>query len=198
LAQRAREALRDLETASISTFHSFAVSLLKERPVEAGLDPRFTALDEIRSELFFREVWELWISRALAERQPLLERALRNGFRMRDLEELARTLRHNRRAVLALQCDSPPTDDEIRERTGELLKRGSHFLGKALVSDKLVDHLEKALQWLRDRKELGRPAWKRRVRPELGRREKPCRQCGLLSGQQIFRFLQPAGTEALA
>jgi ATP-dependent exoDNAse (exonuclease V) beta subunit len=160
LAQRAREALRDLETASISTFHSFAVSLLKERPVEAGLDPRFTALDEIRSELFFREVWELWISRALAERQPLLERALRNGFRMRDLEELARTLRHNRRAVLALQCDSPPTDDEIRERTGELLKRGSDFLGKALKSsDKLVDHLEKALQCLRDpEKNLVRPS----------------------------------------
>ena len=58
---RAREAIDDLEAAAISTFHSFAVSLLKERPIEALLDPHFIALDEIRSELYFREVWEPWI-----------------------------------------------------------------------------------------------------------------------------------------
>src|SRR5262245_57727479 len=45
-ADLAQQALRDLETASISTIHAFAVSLLKERPVEAGIDPRFRALDE--------------------------------------------------------------------------------------------------------------------------------------------------------
>ena len=88
--ERARNALDDLETASISTFHSFAVSLLKERPIEAGLDPRFTALDDIRSELFFREVWEPWINRALTERHPVLEKALRNGFRLQNLVALVK------------------------------------------------------------------------------------------------------------
>src|SRR5881409_2806379 len=45
---RAREALRDLEAGAISTIHAFAVSLLKERPIEAALDPLFSALDQIQ------------------------------------------------------------------------------------------------------------------------------------------------------
>ncbi len=156
LVQRAREALRDLETASISTFHSFAVSLLKERPIEAGLDPRFAALDETGSELFFREVWELWISRALADRESVLELALREGFRLESLEELARTLRLNQRAVRMLKCDSPPAEEEIRRKTGELLERGGSFPDLVLESeDKLAACLETALQWLRDPPESG-------------------------------------------
>ncbi len=58
---RARQALLDLESAAISTFHAYAVSLLKERPIEAGLDPRFTALDELQSQLFFQRIWDAWL-----------------------------------------------------------------------------------------------------------------------------------------
>ena len=110
--ERAREALNDLETAAIPTFHSFAVSLLKERPIEAGLDPHFTALDEIRSELFFREVWDAWISRALMERNPILEKALRNGFRLETLKDLARILRQNWLNIRDLECDAPLTEEQ--------------------------------------------------------------------------------------
>ncbi len=146
---RAREALRDLETASISTFHSFAVSLLKERPVEAGLDPYFSALDEVRSELFFREVWESWIGRALAERDPVLERALRNGFSLQSLQELAGTLRLNINTVRGLHCDSPPTDEQIREQIRDLLRQGIDFRSKILKpEDRLIEHLHRALDWL--------------------------------------------------
>ena len=146
---RAREALRDLETASISTFHSFAVSLLKERPVEACLDPYFSALDEVRSELFFREVWESWIGRALAERHPVLERALRNGFSLPSLQRLAGTLRLNINAVRALHCDSPPTDAQIEEQIRDLLRQGRDFRSRILnPGDRLIEHLERALDWL--------------------------------------------------
>ena len=92
-AERARQALRDLDIAAISTIHAFAVSLLKERPIEAGLDPRFSALDEIQSELLFREVFEAWLGRAVRERRGPLERALRAGLALDGITELARTLR---------------------------------------------------------------------------------------------------------
>ena len=84
-AVRARQALLDLENAAISTFHSFAVSLLKERPIEAGLDPRFTALDELQSQLFFQKVWDAWLQRAIDERRPPLEQALRRGLGLEAL-----------------------------------------------------------------------------------------------------------------
>jgi ATP-dependent helicase/nuclease subunit A len=146
---RAREALIDLETAAISTFHSFAVSLLKERPVEAALDPRFTALNEIRSELYFRDVWEPWIGRALENRNPILERALRNGIRLESLENLARILRLKWLIVRNLDSDSPPPEEQCRQKIQDLLLQGKNLLALAIkVEDKLVAFLERALNWL--------------------------------------------------
>jgi ATP-dependent helicase/nuclease subunit A len=147
----AREALRDLESASISTFHAFAVSLLKERPIEAGLDPHFTALDEIRSELLFRETWDAWIGRALTERHPTLERALKSGIGLPVLQDLARTLRLNGNAVRTLQCDSPPEESDVRKRIDDLLQLGLAFTKQVCDSrDRLLAYLEIAIEWLRN------------------------------------------------
>ena len=41
------EALRELEIARIGTIHAFAAGLLRERPVEAGVDPGFTVADPL-------------------------------------------------------------------------------------------------------------------------------------------------------
>jgi ATP-dependent helicase/nuclease subunit A len=155
----AQAALRDLETASISTFHSFAVSLLKERPIEAGLDPRFTALDEIRSELFFREVWESWIGEALSERTPVLEKALRNGLNLGVLQNVAGILRSNGPAVRTLHCDSPATDEQIQEQMRDLLQQGCALIGQIKdPKDKLLGYLEKAMDWLRNPSQNSAPS----------------------------------------
>ena len=148
-AERARIALRDVETAPISTFHALAVSLLKERPVEAGLDPRFSTLDENQSELLFREVWDAWLQRALKERHEPLERALRSGISLDGLEELARTLRLHARNAQELELVSPLTDDEVREQTRIRLETAYELRSLILNSgDKLVAHLEKTIYWL--------------------------------------------------
>jgi ATP-dependent helicase/nuclease subunit A len=145
----ARKALDDLETAAISTIHSFAVSLLKERPIEAGLDPHFSALDDIQSELYFRKVWEPWIGRALTDRNPILEKALRNGFGLDRLESLARILRLNWLAVRDLSCEPPPTQEQYAAALCDRLNRAKEFYSKAKsAADKLAVSLEKALLWL--------------------------------------------------
>ncbi len=160
--ERAGTALGDLETASISTFHAFAVSLLKERPIEAGLDPRFTALDDIRSELFFREVWEPWISRALTKRHPVLEKALRSGFRFQSLISLARELRLHWLHVRGLECDPPPSEEQFQAEIESRLLQGREFFQNVInPEDKLADCLEKTLTWLlhpsEDGGELSKP-----------------------------------------
>jgi len=154
--ERIREALDDLETASISTFHSFAVSLLKERPIEAELDPRFAALDDLRSELFFREVWEPWISRALMERHPVLEKALRNGFRLLNLVNLAKALRQNWLNIRELACDPPPSEEQAREEIESRLRQAGEYLQNVTnPKDKLAVCLGKALIWLEHPAEEG-------------------------------------------
>jgi ATP-dependent helicase/nuclease subunit A len=53
--RRARldQATQDLYRARIETIHSFASNLLRERPVEAGLDPGFTVMTDLEAQLFF-------------------------------------------------------------------------------------------------------------------------------------------------
>ena len=42
------DALARLEEASIGTIHSFCGEILRERPVESGVSPGFTELDEVQ------------------------------------------------------------------------------------------------------------------------------------------------------
>jgi superfamily I DNA/RNA helicase len=61
------EALRELEIARIGTIHAFAAGLLRERPVEAGVDPGFTVADPLTTRLLLDRTWETWLPGALAE-----------------------------------------------------------------------------------------------------------------------------------
>ncbi|HOW58160.1 MAG TPA: UvrD-helicase domain-containing protein [Candidatus Omnitrophota bacterium] len=50
-----KQSRRDLEKSSISTFHGFASRLLKEHPIEAGVDPDFRVIESEQSELLKEE-----------------------------------------------------------------------------------------------------------------------------------------------
>ena len=62
---RCRRGVRDLDQASIRTLHSFAASLLLERPLEAGLPPGFEVSDEVAAGIRFNEAWDGWLREAL-------------------------------------------------------------------------------------------------------------------------------------
>ncbi|NWG12697.1 MAG: UvrD-helicase domain-containing protein, partial [Acidobacteria bacterium] len=147
--ERARYALRDLEGAAISTFHSFAVSLLKERPVEAGLDPRFTTLDESQGDLLFQEIWEPWIYQAVLERHPALESALRAGLGLDRIREFAQVLRRHAYAVRKLQLPSPPKPEVLHGAIRRCLE-DARALERLILNpgDKLATKLVMAMEWL--------------------------------------------------
>ena len=52
---------RQLVSANISTIHSFCIDILREHPVEAGIDANFTPIDEI----FADELIELSVEEAI-------------------------------------------------------------------------------------------------------------------------------------
>ena len=76
------EGVQDLDHASIQTLHSFAGSILRERPIEAGLPPLFETMDAIASDISFDEAWSGWIESTLDGDgdRPDLEEALSLGF----------------------------------------------------------------------------------------------------------------------
>lgn len=53
-----RRALDQLDTAPIGTIHSFAARIISEHPIEAGVPPLITVVDELRSQIAFTRRWE--------------------------------------------------------------------------------------------------------------------------------------------
>ncbi len=70
-------ALAALEVAHINTIHGFCADLLRERPVDAGIDPQFAVLDESASEALLQEAFRNWFERALEDPGAGLRRVLR-------------------------------------------------------------------------------------------------------------------------
>jgi ATP-dependent helicase/nuclease subunit A len=69
-------AVRHLDRAFIGTIHSFCAALIRQRPVEACVDPEFTEIDEGEARRFFAEVFHRWFNRKLADPPPAVRRAL--------------------------------------------------------------------------------------------------------------------------
>lgn len=63
---RARGALRHVERSEIGTIHSFAATLLRLYPMEAGIDPQFAEDDGARFERHFEESWIGWLDQELS------------------------------------------------------------------------------------------------------------------------------------
>jgi ATP-dependent helicase/nuclease subunit A len=66
----------DLELAFVGTIHAFCARLLRERPVEGGVDPRFVELDQEAAAALFASVFRRWVERRLSAPNPVLRRVL--------------------------------------------------------------------------------------------------------------------------
>ncbi len=69
-------AIASLEEARVGTIHSFCAEILRERPVEAQIDPDFQELSEAEAPRLFKRVFKSWIQRKLNEMPSALSRAL--------------------------------------------------------------------------------------------------------------------------
>ncbi len=96
-----RRSLESLDRASVGTIHSFAASLLRERPVEAGVDPRFTVADELTASMLMDQTWERWLEQEMAGGDGPLARALRLGVTLAQTRALAFAITENRDVELA-------------------------------------------------------------------------------------------------
>lgn len=67
------EQLLNLGNAHISTIHSFCEGLLKALPVEAGIDPAFSILEDTDESDFFTRIYTDWISMKLENDSEDLE-----------------------------------------------------------------------------------------------------------------------------
>ena len=71
------DALRTLEEAHVNTIHGFCAELLRERPVEACVDPLFTVLTDAQSSRLYDRAFRAWLQEALQDPPEGVRRALR-------------------------------------------------------------------------------------------------------------------------
>jgi len=90
VAARLGNAVRNLEEAHVSTIHGFCADLLRERPVEARIDPLFRVLTEGQAERLFDEAFAAWFQERLEDPPEGMRRSLRRasrGFRPGEADE---------------------------------------------------------------------------------------------------------------
>jgi ATP-dependent exoDNAse (exonuclease V) beta subunit len=78
--ERLNNALQNLEQAHVSTIHGFCAELLRERPVEARVDPLFRVLTEPQAHRVFDHAFAGWIQRQLGDPSEGVRRALRRSI----------------------------------------------------------------------------------------------------------------------
>ena len=81
VAARLDAAVQNLEEAHVSTIHGFCADLLRERPVEARVDPLFRVLTEGQAERLFDEAFDGWFQTQLEDPPEGVRRSLRRASR---------------------------------------------------------------------------------------------------------------------
>src|SRR5215831_14777935 len=89
--KRLERALSELELARVGTIHAFCGDLLRERPVEAGVDPLFDVAAEDEAEGLADQAFESWFQHALADPPEGMRRILRRRSRSRAPREMLRS-----------------------------------------------------------------------------------------------------------
>ena len=80
------DALDHAERAYIGTIHSFCGRLLRERPVEAGIDPAFLEFDETVDFRLRKEAWQRYVAEAVSTGDAVLGELDDVGLEIGQLE----------------------------------------------------------------------------------------------------------------
>ena len=89
---RLGEALRNLEQGFIGTIHSFCARLLRERPLEAGVDPDFEELEDIDEGVFRERAWHDYLNQVRQGEGATISALEEVGVLPDDLQDAFKTL----------------------------------------------------------------------------------------------------------
>ena len=98
-------AVATVERCFIGTIHSFCARLLRERPVEAGVDVGYEELDELVDARLRRQAWEEYVARLFATDDPILAELEELGIEIRGLGP-----------TFSKFCDYPDVDEWPAEK----------------------------------------------------------------------------------
>lgn len=148
-AQRFEAAAEAMETARMGTIHSFCADLLRERPVQAGIDPGFAVLSENDADRLLDRAFDHWFQAVLASPPPGVRRFLRREAEDQSSDGPRGRLRWAARSLIErrdfdgvwprVNFDRDPLIDELLVEIEQLGAAGVVASG----SDRFVQHLRR-------------------------------------------------------
>ena len=151
-------ALSHLSLAQFSTIHSFCMSLLKERPVEAGIDPHFELNTEGVVQSAFDGAWIRFILASAAERAPFLSFALREGVNLDEVKDIAERKCANPDLELYTERTSHITEQELDGILKSMLAIAGAMMDQigVIEKDRVSKARERRLDFVRNLLPAGR------------------------------------------
>ena len=129
--ERVSEAVAHIDEAFLGTIHAFCAKLLRERPLEAGLDPGFREVLEAEAFRMQQAFWIEFLERLAADGDPDLGELADLGIEARELEGVYGRMVENP-DVDFLTEEAPPPDPEtllrMRAELEELLDRALEMM----------------------------------------------------------------------
>ena len=112
---RLSAALDDIDRVFVGTIHAFCSRLLRERPLEVGLDPAFEELAVEERLRLHQQFWEAYLERLTRDADPLLEELSDAGLRPSRLGGLFGHLVENPDVHFPTDEAKPPSASELGE-----------------------------------------------------------------------------------
>ena len=120
---RMRAALEEIDRGFIGTTHAFCARLLRERPVEAGLDPEFEELDEAAANQITAAFWNRWYEEQNFAGSARLVEALEVGLDRKTLRSAFERVIEYPDVVLVSQRSARPDLRSLCDRLCALIEK---------------------------------------------------------------------------
>ncbi len=118
---RLSRGLEELDRCFLGTVHSFCATMLRERPIEAGLDPDFEELDDLEDALLLDRAWDEYLLSMQATRPEIFDRLQALDVEAQDLKDCYQTL-STYPDVDVVRSDAPQPDlTVVRQNLYDLL-----------------------------------------------------------------------------
>jgi ATP-dependent helicase/nuclease subunit A len=128
LARRLDHALKHIETAFIGTIHAFCARMLREHPIEAGLDPDFSEVVEVEELIMRRHAWARACERLAHEDAPELRNLATVGLKPAQLRTLFDRLCEYSDVEFPAPLHPRPNPTAVRDQLDALLDQASALL----------------------------------------------------------------------
>ncbi|KQC11959.1 MAG: hypothetical protein APR54_10305 [Candidatus Cloacimonas sp. SDB] len=139
------KALSDIEQCYIGTIHSFCARLLREFPIEAGLDPAFKEMDEIDNVLYMEKAWENYLSNLKLSDSEILKDIESSGIEIKDLKGCYKQVSLYPDTTISPQYNANPNLDKTWKELVFFCENADEYIPKP-ETEKGYDKIQEAIQ----------------------------------------------------